>query len=103
MKPAVVSDKHGMRSFTVETPSGGPYRRNRRHLLKTGEKGDSDLNHDSDTPNYLNNEDASLEDKNTSLLLVHIQYPQLRLPQRRMHVLQLFVVIHKNPTEHYAY
>ena len=63
-KPAVVSDKHDIRSFTVETPRGGSYRRNRCHLLKTREKGDLNFNHDSEIPNYLNNDDAVLEDTN---------------------------------------
>ena len=63
-KPIVFSDKHDIRSFTVETPSGGSHRRNRRHLLKTREKCDSDFNHESEIPNYLNNDDTVLEDTN---------------------------------------
>ena len=61
-KPAIVSDKHDIRSSTEETPSGESCRRNRRHLLRIMEKGDSDLNPDLDIPNYLNNDDALLED-----------------------------------------
>ena len=37
-KQAVVTDKHNDRSYTVQTPDGASYRRNRRHLLKTNEK-----------------------------------------------------------------
>ena len=36
-QPALVTDKHNDRSYTVETPEGVSYRRNRQHLLKTNE------------------------------------------------------------------
>ena len=36
-KPAVVTQKHNERSYSVQTPDGAVYRRNRRHLLKTKE------------------------------------------------------------------
>ena len=62
-KPAVVSEKHDTRSFTVQTPSGGSYRRNRRDLLKTGEKVDPNHN-DSEITNYLSNSAAVLDDAN---------------------------------------
>lgn len=38
-KPAVIIDKHNERSYSVKTLDGAIYRRNRRHLLKTREKG----------------------------------------------------------------
>lgn len=37
-KPAVVMEKHNDRSYSVKTPDGAVYRRNRRHLLKSKEK-----------------------------------------------------------------
>ena len=37
-KPAVVTEKHNERSYSVKTEDGAVYRRNRRHLLKTNEK-----------------------------------------------------------------
>ena len=36
-KPALVVKQNDARSYTVATPDGGIYRRNRRHLLKTNE------------------------------------------------------------------
>ena len=36
-KPAVVMEKHNDRSYSVKTPDGAVYRRNRRHLLKSKE------------------------------------------------------------------
>ena len=64
-KPAIVSDKHDTRSFTVQTPSGGSYRRNRRHLLKTGETRDRYNNVDSEISSCLaNNGPAVLADTN---------------------------------------
>jgi hypothetical protein len=36
-KPATVVQKHNDRSYTVQTPEGAEYCRNRRHLLKTNE------------------------------------------------------------------
>ena len=63
-KPAVISDKHDIRSYTGQTPSGGYYRRNRRHLLKTGEKSDVNQNPDSDIPNVLSSGAAVTDDTN---------------------------------------
>lgn len=38
-QPAVIVSRHEQpRSFIVQTPDGRTYRRNRKHLLKTGEK-----------------------------------------------------------------
>ena len=37
-EPATVTEKLTSRSFEVETPSGGVYRRNRSHILKCGER-----------------------------------------------------------------
>ena len=37
-KPAVVTEKHNERSYSVKTEDGAVYRRYRRHLLKTNEK-----------------------------------------------------------------
>ena len=37
-KPAVVTEKHNERSYSVKTQDGAVYSRNRRHLLKTNEK-----------------------------------------------------------------
>lgn len=53
-KPVVVIDKNDTRSYTVQTTSGGSNRRNRRHLLKAGEK--SDINHN---PNILSSDNPS--------------------------------------------
>ena len=33
-----MTDKHNDRSYSVQTPDGASYRRNRRHLLKTSEQ-----------------------------------------------------------------
>ena len=37
-KPAVVTQKHNERSYSVQTPDGAVYRCNRRHLLKIKRK-----------------------------------------------------------------
>ena len=63
-KPADISDKHDIRSHTVQTPSGGSYRRTRRHLLKTGEKNDINQNPVSDIPNVLSSGAAVTDDTN---------------------------------------
>ena len=60
---AVVSEKHDTRSFTVHTQSGGSYCRNRRDLLKTGEKVDPNHN-DSEITYNLSNSAAVLDDTN---------------------------------------
>ena len=36
-QPAVITDKHNDRSYSVRTQNGATYRRNRRHLIKTNE------------------------------------------------------------------
>lgn len=36
-KPAMVTQKHNDRSYTVQTQDGAIYRRNRRHLMKSNE------------------------------------------------------------------
>ena len=49
-KPAVVMEKHNDRSYSVKTPDGAVYRRNRRHLLKSKET----------IPNYQANSECHL-------------------------------------------
>ncbi|XP_052804520.1 uncharacterized protein LOC128234361 [Mya arenaria] len=47
-KPATCIAKHSERSFTVQTPDGGEYRRKRVHLLKTNETPQTPLISDDD-------------------------------------------------------
>lgn len=73
-QPAVVTHEHDPRSFTVHTPDGASYRRNRRHLLKTTEDAC-----DVKTPNSTELEPfdfgSAIEPKNDNNHPVHASRP----------------------------
>lgn len=58
-QPAVVVNKHQQpRSFIVHTPDGRVNRRNRKHLLKTGER-EFPPTHTQDTSTYTDSEQTT--------------------------------------------
>ena len=62
-KTIIVTDKYYARSFIVQTPSGGSYQRNRRHLIKTVDKGDANPIPGSLIRNVFSNDDTVTDDK----------------------------------------
>lgn len=45
LKQGIVTKEEGDRSYTVKSTDRAVYRRNRRHLIQSGEKFDTDLDH----------------------------------------------------------
>ena len=59
----IVTDKYYVRSFIVQTPSGVSYHSNRRHLIKTVDKGDANQIPGSLIRNVFSNDDTVIDDK----------------------------------------
>jgi hypothetical protein len=60
-QPAVVIDKHNERSYSVQTPNGVIYTRNRRDLLKTNESIQNNESLDPEIPSLFNEQETALE------------------------------------------